>query len=217
MAVTDSEKAEILREYRFMKKDKNTVGIIAQLHCLDIEEVENMVKGERAPAFKWTPERVHRLKAYIAQGMGNTAIANELGCKVQCVADYKRTHKSELGYLDKKKEPSAASTDESSKKNVSIATASSANDYNTDNEQSQEVSEGTLWSARYMELSRAHGEALSSLYESEAFLTAAVDAGHLWGCTSDVSKLQNYIEMYRVLCERALEGVSNAVEIMEKD
>ena len=226
--LSEDEKAELLRDFRQAKyQDKHTIEVLSHLYGVSVEEVKEIMANERNKAFQWTDERVHRLKAYIAQG----TIANELGCKVQCVADYKRTHKSELGWLgkkkevgkeiseqSKKKEPSTVGAAESSEKKIDITKVnSSINDYNTKAQECQEVSEDTLWSARYMELSKAQGEALSRLYECEAFLTAASDAGRLWGCVTNTEKLQNYVEMYRVLCERALECCCAAVETLEKE
>ncbi len=238
--LSENEKAELLRDWRQAKyQDDKTIELLAELYDVSVQEVEKIMANERNKAFQWTDERVHRLKAYIAQGMGNTAIANELGCNAQAVADYKRRNKAELMEFDKKKELSTAGTVESSKKNTITEVNSSISDYNTNKGECQErlttpqsaaadsspytgepateVSEGTLWSARYMELSRVQGEALSRLYECEAFLTAASDAGRLWGCVTNAEKLQIYVEMYRVLCERALECCCAAVEVMERE
>lgn len=214
--MTENQEAELFREWRLAKnKDENTIELLAQLYDVSIEEVKEIMAKERSKPFKWTDERVHRLKAYIRQGLGNTAIANQLGCNAQSVADYKKTHKNELCCFDKKKEPSTVGTAESSKKNTITEINSSTDDYNIKTQESQEVSEETLWNERYMELHHIQSEALSILYESEAYLTAATDAGSLWGCVANAEKLQNYIEMYRVLCERALECISKAVEVME--
>ena len=258
--LTENEKAELLRDFRQMKnQDDKTIELLAELYDVSVQEVKEIMANERNKAFQWTDERVHRLKAYIAQGMGNTAIANELGCKVQCVADYKKRNKAELMRFDKKKQLPTAGTVESSEKlcrkqpvccsagqTGAHIGAPLQNNYNTNKGECQEklttpqsaaadsspytgepateVSEGALWSARYMELSKAQGEALSRLYECEAFLTAASDAGRLWGCVADAatgehtgSPLRKYIEMYRVICERALECCCAAVETLEKE
>lgn len=59
------------------------------------KKTEDAKKSREAP-FLWDDDKVFRLKAYLVQGMQNTEIARNLGCKPQAVADYKRRHREEL-------------------------------------------------------------------------------------------------------------------------
>lgn len=216
MQITEELKAEILREYKFMKKGKNTFEILADLYGLKKKEVEDMVKEKRAPAFSWTPERVHRLRAYIAQGMGNTEIAKELCCKPQCIADFKRTHKEELLGCDiKKKEPTIAGTTADSKKKTDAKVNSSINNYTTNEIESQDLGDMDIWYAKFFELSSRLGDITERIYEMEAILTATVDAGRMWSCVSDATLLARYCDMNRILSEKALASCRECVKMVE--
>ena len=161
--ITEELKKELLTYWRDTKKDKEALARTADLFGLREEDVRHIIAVRWTEKKKfWDEDRVFRLKAYMTEGMGNTEIAKQLGCKTQAVADFKRRNKdmlpaygSELGERDKtqkeskeencrvqsyvgiKKEPSTAATDESSEKNT-VEANSSSNNYSTDVKQCQE-------------------------------------------------------------------------------
>ena len=95
--ITEKLKDEVRTYWRDTVKDKDALARTADLFGLREEDVKRIlaVRWKEKKNF-WTEDRVFRLKAYMAQGMGNTEIAKQLGCKTQAVADFKRRNRDML-------------------------------------------------------------------------------------------------------------------------
>ena len=158
MEITKELKSKILTYWRDTKKDKEALARTADLFGLREEDVTRIiaVRWKEKEKF-WSDERIFRLKAYLSQGMKNAEIANQLGCKPQAVADFKKRNKDMLSAFmneedaklltdtetasvtesnesspgkEKEEEPSPAATDESPmEKTEAIKINSSEQDY----------------------------------------------------------------------------------------
>ncbi len=239
--ITEELKKEILTYWRDTKKDKEALARTADLFGLREEDVGRIiaVRWKEKKKF-WDEDRIFRLKAYMAQGLGNMEIAKQLGCKPQAVADFKRRNKDILSaygedrnekfeaILDsvdngKKKEPSAAGTDESSKKNTDVEVDSSENNYSTDVNGCQVHSDDITQEMysdlynRFLNLWSKNDDALKKLYDASLLLKTAKYAGIYWCETHDSygNELADTCRMYDMLIERAMEAVSGAIMILE--
>ena len=233
MEITNELRDEVRTYWRDTKKDKEALARTADLFGLSEEDVSRIiaVRWKEKEKF-WNEDRIFRLKAYMAQGMGNTEIAKQLGCKPQAVADFKKRNKEMLEELRikneelriKKEEPSTTAMAESSKKNTDAKVGSSENNYTKNASECQEYSDDNITQEmysdlynRFLDLWNRNEDALKKLYDAALLLKTAKYAGIYWCETHDGigNELADTCRMYDMLIERALSGVSEAVGILE--
>ena len=247
MKITDKLKNEVLTYWRDTVKDKEALARTCDLFGLSEEDVKRIlaVRWNEKPKF-WTDERIFRLKAYMAQGMSNAEIANQLGCKPQAVADFKRRRKDILALYEnenvakldkvivsaddgKKKEPSVAGTSESSKKNTISMVGSSADDYITNKKDCQDtasdVGDDDITPEMYTDLYNKYLEkwnevetASDKLNDVQLLLRTAKYAGIQWCEEHDSfgNELADCCRMFDMLISKALDVVSKIISELEK-
>lgn len=148
--MTEKKRLEIEKYWKETKKDAKALQRTCELFDATEEEVKEIIRGKRTAPF-WDEEKVTKLKAYLAQGMKNAEIANQLGCTPQAVADYKKRHKEELApFINAEKgklatEPPATSTKETTAtSNDSVPEEQYTTERTECQEESQEVCEECL-------------------------------------------------------------------------
>ncbi len=236
--ITEELKSEVLTYWRDTAKDKDAIARTADLFGIKEEDVKRIIAVRWKEKFVWNKENIFRLKAYMAQGMGNTEIAKQLGCKTQAVADFKRRNKDILpAYgkelkeeiinsidVGKKKEPPVAGTAESSEKNIDVEVNSSDNNSNINVSESQD--EDVITKEMYFDLynrflsqSNKNENASGILYDALLVLKTAKYAGAEWYNRYDTYKneLADCCRMYDMMISGAVKYLKKAIEELEDE
>lgn len=238
--ITEEMKNEILTYWRDTAKDRNALARTADLFGLREEDVKRIiaVRWKERRNF-WTEDNIFRLKAYMAQGMGNTEIAKQLGCKAQAVADFKRHNRDMLPAYGKerkesfeeiinsvdegkKKEPTTAGTAESSEKNIDVEVNSSDDNSNINVSESQEKNEITaeMYTGLYNQFLfqwNRNENASGILYDVLLILKTAKYAGTEWCHRYDEygNELSDCCRMYDMMISDAVRYLKKAIDELE--
>lgn len=226
--MTEQKRADIATYWKETAKDKNALQRACKLFDVTEDEVKEVIQKKRKTPF-WNEERVTRLKAYLAQGMKNAEIANQLGCEKQAVADYKRNHKDELAqYIPEKKEKTrnCANSNEPITEECEPATESiPEEDYITEEPECQEEildTVTTVSAEEYNELYSSYAEAykqsktrLNNLVDIGVLLTAADYLGkHV---PDDKTVERKYELCCKTIINTALELVNRSIFAAERE
>ncbi len=244
--ITDELKSEVLGYWRDTAKDKDAIARTADLFGLREEDVKRIIAVRWKEKFVWSEENVFRLKAYMAQGMGNTEIAKQLGCKTQAVADFKRRNKDILPAYGKerresfdeiadsvdagkKKEPLTLGDVKDSKKKSDVEVDSSVDNYNMKNEKCQEcraesgddeitVEMYNNLYTRFLELWNKNEGAGKALEDALLILKTAKYAGIQWCEVHGElgNELADCCRMYDMLISRALGDIEKIRKMLEE-
>ncbi len=214
--MTEKLRDDVLLYWRDTKKDKDALVRTSELFDITIDEVKDILNIKTSSKARfWNDENVFRLKAYIAQGMGNTEIAKQLGCKPQAVADYKRrcglTLKGKKAKSKKKEPPAFADTESPKKNNCNDTQVSSVNNYNTINTTCQEQTDcvpATVPYEDYYKIFSALNNTKQLLHTAGLILETARRAGSSWHITS--SSKDRCCEMYEMLIVMAIDKIRTA-------
>lgn len=220
--MTEQKRAEIATYWKETAKDKNALQRTCELFDVTEDEVKEIIQKKRKAPF-WNEDKVTRLKAYLAQGMKNTEIANQLGCDTQVIADYKRNHKDELAqYIPEKREKTrnCANSNESKVKGCKPATESIPEEQCTTEqpkcqEESISINEYDKLYESYKEAYLTGKQRLNNLVDVSVLLTAAeYISTH---APKDEAAEREYEHCYRTLVRTALELTNRSIFTSERE
>lgn len=243
--ITEELKDEVRTYWRDTVKDKDAIARTADLFGLREEDVKHIlaVRWKEKQNF-WTEDRVFRLRAYMAQGMGNMEIAKQLGCKTQAVADFKKRNRDMLPAYGKerkkeceknfdeiinsvdegkKKEPLTLGDVKDSEKKSDVEVDSSVKDYNTEERESQVTSDNEseeitseMYLAIYNDYVRECGKVRDAceIVEDAMILIKTAEYGGD-RMSADPEMFEVCCRMYALMLERASELLQKARKILE--
>ena len=227
--MTEQKRADIATYWKETAKDKNALQRTCELFDVTEDEVKEIIQKKRKAAPFWNEEKVTRLKAYLAQGMKNAELANQLGCNTQVIADYKRNHKDELAqYIPEKREKTrnCANSNESKVKECKPTTESIPEEQcTTEQPKCQEemhFAVSTVPAEEYNKLYASYEEAykqsktrLNNLVDIGVLLTAADYLGkHV---PDDKTVEREYELCCKTIINTALELVNRSIFAAERE
>ena len=225
--MTEQKRADIAAYWKETAKDKNALQRTCELFDVTEDEVKEIIQKKRKAPF-WNEERVTRLKAYLAQGMKNTEIANQLGCNPQVISDYKKNHKEELASFipEKIKKSVTAPTVTDRKENAVTANDSiSKDDITTSETKCQEVEEENLCTITAEEYDKLYTSWTETYKQSKKRLNNLVDVSVLLTAaeyiadhpSEDESAEREYGHCYKTLVKAALELANRSIFTAERE